>query len=385
MSPPITVLAVLSSLIMAGCGGLDGPKNLPQNPGEGRRILVAQDHSPGYFRDLFESLTAQTSLDDESAVETLLVTFERRTADPGTLPPLGRSARDTLDGLLTLGLHSVQATESTPPIARKIGNGILWMSLGLDPVLAAFNRDGGDAEITTPGAAALASAAQRALQVAADDSPVICARVDYTTGASFDPGEPEVAWIEGGCEEDEWVEEYCAGDEWVDGECFEEWVPEECTGGHWVDRGYYEYYCYDEYDCRYIWREYWVYVDGYCEDGYWNQWCDSGHWESGPCDDGYWLDGECEEGHFEYVYPDGTWDFSALTVPEDCGDVRPRQYTIAITAARVLAAKAYDDLTAEWRSALDSLLAVASLDTPDEAIYDAALQIIAAAAARLSE
>ena len=55
--------------------------------------------------------------------------------------------------------------------------------------------------------------------------------------------------------------------------------------------------------------------------------------------------------------------------------------TIAITAARVIEAEAYEDLSSQWRSALDALLAEAALDSPNEAIYEAVLQILDAASA----
>ena len=341
--------------------------------------FTANDHAPGYFRNTYRLLDAQGLLDADTATSRLLLELASRVEAPGELPSMLDAERQTLDGLLILALRSVQATSNKSEVARVLGEELLRVSLGLDPARDAFNADHPETSVKTidGGALALATAADWALREAAHGFPRICMNQAFSTDTSWDPGDAEVAWVDEVCYPDQYVGEYCEQDRWIEGECLEDWVPEDCVDGYYRDDGYYEYYCYSEDDCRYIWRDRWVYVDGYCSGGYYDEWCESGYWELGICYDGTFVPGYCDPGHYEYRFPGGVWTFAQYaTAPAECDAVRPGQYAIAVAAARVLHAKAYDFLEPEWQSALDVLLEEAPLDEPNEATLDAVQQII---------
>jgi hypothetical protein len=377
--------ALWLSLWVAACGGtVPGTQQNPGNSGtpDGttpKTTLTAADHTPGYFRDQFRLLAAQAALSDETAVTRMITDFEARLRAPGDLPGLTPEARATLDGLWMLGLRATQATSNTPQAARTIGQTIFSMTLGLDPAVVAFNDDGGAAPVTLPGAGTLALAAQAAILAAADDAPGVCQDLNTTSSALYVAGPPERRWIAEYCTDEYYVEGYCEPDRWIHEDCYDEWVPEQCNGGRWIDQGYYEYYCYSADDCRYIWRERWVYQDGTCSGGYWEQYCYPGYWEPGICYDGYWVRGGCIPGHWEYIYPEAYWSYSAMTAaPQDCTTVRPQQYAIALAAMQVQKSQAYADIEPMWQAALDALLGSADINNPNEAVFDAAVQILQA-------
>jgi hypothetical protein len=377
-----TARLIALSLVAACYGAMPKEQPLPSDFEEGPESadeLRAEDHTPGYFRDMYRILAAQMQLDDATAVYRLRLELESRTAEVGDLPEMLPVDVATLEGLHILALRSVQATSAAPAVARQLGEEMLRVSLGLDPAIEAWNRTHDpDALETDGGAKTLATVGRWALARAAEDYPVLC---QQALGLSdWSSGDAEVVWIDEVCEPDQWVGGYCEDDEWLEGDCWDEWVPENCSGGRWVDRGYYEYYCYSSDDCRYVWRSRWIYEEGYCSDGYWEEYCDNGYWEEGICYDGTFVPGYCQPGHYEYRFPGGTWTFENYAVDPQCTEVRPTQYAIAVAAARVLYAKAVDGLTPEWRAALEALVADPRLETPDEGVLSAIRQVLEAAA-----
>jgi hypothetical protein len=371
------------ALALAACGtepGTASPASTrPAGAAGSTALFDADQQTPGYFRDTYRLLEAQSLVDDETAAARLLVVLPERIAERGDLPPMSQRDVDTLDGLLILALRAVQATRESPATCRAIGETILSRTLGLDPARQAWNREhpSRTVEVVSGGAATLASEGGWAIGRPALGGPEICQISD--TGATFDPGPPEVVWVEEYCEPDQTVGEYCEPDRWLEGDCWEEWVPEECSGGYWENDGYYQYRCESDGTCRTIWVDQMVYVDGTCSGGYWEEWCDSGYWEYGICYDGTFVPGYCEPGHYEYRYPGGTWDtpISAPLPPAECTTCRPPQLAIASTVAQVLHAKAKSDLTPEWQSALDDLVTSGRLVVPDEVALDAVQQIVA--------
>ena len=126
-----------------------------------------------------------------------------------------------------------------------------------------------------------------------------------------------------------------------------------------------------------IWVAESTYVDGTCSGGYYDRQCSSGYWEYGLCYEGTFVPGTCIPGHYEYRFPGGTWSFEPLAAaPSECDAVRPSQLAIAATAAYVLKDKAYADLDSERQAALDRLIDSGRLSFPDEAAFDAVLQIL---------
>jgi hypothetical protein len=375
--------------LAAACGGEPVPKGSPArdrptiaSPAVAR--FAATDQTPGYFRDMYRLLAAQAIVDDDTAVARMLIELPNRVALPGELPPVPERTRNTLNGLLILSLRAVEATTETPRPCRQIGERLLGRTLGLDPARAAWNAAhtaGEQVELVQPGAKTLADEARWSITHAAFGAPANCSgSAGLTDGANWDPGEAEQVWIDERCAPDENVGGYCEADLWVEGDCTDVWVPEQCSGGYWVDYGRYDYRCYSEDDCEYVWVEDRRYVNGACAGGYYDERCNSGYWEYGLCYDGTFVPGYCIPGHIEYRFPGGTWTFSpATSTPTECSSVRPSQLAIAATAAFVLQDQAYDDLTPEWQSALDRLVESDKLLVPDETAFDAVLQILDAA------
>lgn len=339
----------------------------------------ANMQTPGYFRDMFRLLTAQRQVDDTTAVQRLLIEIPARIAEPGLLPSMPDDDIATLEGLLILAYRSVQATADTPRTSRQIGEALLYQTLALDPARAAWNRDhSSDEQVNTltGGAMALADATLSSLGKLVAGHPTVCASA-AASAASWDPGDAEMAWVDGWCEPDRWVGDYCEPDRWLEGDCYDIWISEACSGGRWEDWGYYDYYCYDADDCRYRWVERWEYIEGNCDGGYYEERCDSGYWEIGLCYDGTFVPGYCEQGYYEYRFPGGVWSFSpGIGSPPECNTVRPGQLSIAATGAGVLHDKAYDDLETQWQAALDQLMATGKLEQPDESALAAIEQIL---------
>jgi hypothetical protein len=380
----------MAGLGLAACGGeLGDPQNDQHDrdrsgPSGTAEAFDANQQTPGYFRDTYRLLEAQSTLDDETAAARLLIILPERLAERGALPPMQARELDTLDGLLILALRAVQATGDTPRASRRIGEELLLRTLELDPARVAWNRQHPDHAVGTSlgGAATLAAEGASALRLPADGLPAPC-QISSDTGTTFDPGTPETVWVEEYCEPDRTVGGYCEPDVWIDGDCTEEWVPEQCTGGYWEDDGYYEYRCSSDGTCRYIWVSRQTYVDGTCSGGYWDEWCDSGYWEYGLCYDGTFVPGYCDPGHYEFRYPGGTWNtpINAPLSPPECSTSRPSQLAIAVSVTQVLHAKAAADLAPEWQAAVKSLVASGQLQAPNEVTFDAVHQILSGAAA----
>ncbi len=363
------------------------PSAASSNPGSNQQSITAANYTPGYFRDVYRMLDAATALENAAAAEQLLIESRFRLSNPGELPNLSSDELLTLNALLTLCVRSIQATRALPATANILGSELLSRSLGLDPALDALINEGGQADTLTGGAQAIAEAAQWTLRQAAQDYPSLCSNESFLTDsdenpdAFWEPGNAEIAWVEGYCEEDRWLGDYCEPDRWIEGRCYEEYIQDNCSG-EYVDYGYYEYYCYSSDDCQYIWRSDLVYEEGSCDGGYYQEYCDNGYWEYGICYEGSFEPGYCDPGHYEYRYPGGTWVFSNYaTAPVGCEGIRPSQYAIGVSAVEVLAAYGYEELDGRWKSAIDALLNQAPVDEPNEATFAAINQIIDAVAA----
>lgn len=340
----------------------------------------ANCQTPGYFRDIYRLLSAQTLVDDETAVNRLRLELASRVADKGALPTLTQVSLDTLEGLLVLSLRSVEATATNPRPSRQIGERLLAKSLGLDPARVAWNQAHPDAEpveLLAAGAQSLAQEALWALTHAAQGAPAICTEPPQAEAATWDPGDAEVVWVDQRCEPDRTEGGYCEPDQWYEGDCWDVWVPENCTGGGWEYTGHYEYQCYSAEECEYVWVEEQTYVGGSCTGGYYREECASGYWEYGLCYDGTFVPGYCIPGHYEYRFPGGTWSFESATEgPAECDLTRPAQRAIALASAHVLKDKGYATLDPLWQAALDRLLDSGRLEISDETSYDALVQIL---------
>ncbi len=379
------VLLVVALLVACGQAEPKGePKTgVPKLQPTAYVSFGAEQHTPGYFRDMYRLVSAVSLLDDETAATRLRLELENRVVAPDTLDVLTPEGRATVDGLLVLALRAVQATADTAAISRRAGELLLSRTLLLDPARAAWNDAHPEqpAEAVAPGAQTLARAALEVLDVVGGIAPLSCSMA-AAGAASWDPGTPEYHWVEGGCDDDTWVPGYCEADRWVEGECTQVWVPESCSGGSWRDDGYYEYRCYSDDDCRYEWVSRWTYVDGSCDGGYYEEDCYSGYSEPGLCYDGHWEEGACQDGYWQAVYSSGWWSYDYVTAPQECTVVRPAQLAIAESAIFVLAAKASEELDASWQSALDKLSeSFAEGSGPEgEAGFDACMQVLQAAA-----
>lgn len=376
-------LMMLATLAACGAEPEGVPKNVDQGSGGDSRVRFdANRHTPGFFRDLYRMLMAQSVVDDATAVERMLVDLPQRLASTGELPDMLESDVRTAEGLMILALRGVQATQTTPKMARQIGERLLTDVLALDPARVAWNREHepiDHVEVITGGPAALARAAAFALDHAARIIGAVCEVQHTSQAAAWDAGEAQTVWVDEVCQPDRYVGGYCEPDRYIEGECYEDWVPENCGGGYWKDMGYYEYRCYDDDDCRYIWRSRWIYFEGTCTGGYYEEDCYSGYWERGICYEGTFVPGVCQPGHYEYRFPGGTWTFEMhATAPSECAPVRPTQWAIGVTAVQVLKAKVYADMEPEWQAALDDLLASEHVQQPSEGLLDAVRQIIKA-------
>jgi hypothetical protein len=380
--------AVFMLVLIAGCGqwspNADAKRSDELKPNSGPSVVQfdANMHTPGFFRDTYRMLGALAPLDDETAVHRMVVELQARTLVRGEIPDMLERDVDTIDGLVLLALRSMQATDDEPATARHLAERHLHMALALDPARIAWNDAHGasDQVETLPGGAAtLAEAGLFAIRDAALGYPAVCSAAAQT-GTYWDPSEAEIAWVDEICEEDRWVGGYCEPDRWIEGDCIDVWMPEQCSGGgYWEDRGWYDYRCYSDDDCQYVWVEYWVYVDGNCTGGYYERQCNPGYWVYGLCYEGTFVPGYCTEGHYEWRCPGGVWTFEQyVTAPSGCEIVRPSQLAIAASAAYVLHAKARDDLESEWQVGLDELVESGKLQAPDESTLDAVEQILTA-------
>ncbi len=338
-------------------------------------LFDADAHTPGFFRDMYRLLSAQSLLDDAVAVERLLLELPARAQSPGELPPLSSLEHDTLTGAMIFAVRALQATQDTPALARTVADEVLSRVLGLDPARRAWNAAHPDAtvEVTTAGPAFLAGAARSALFLVAEDAPLLCNSSAAT--AVWQPGTPEQVWVDEVCLPDTYIEGFCEPDEWVEGDCYEYWVEDDCDGGYWRDDGYYRYTCYGS-DCRYVWVARWVYEDGDCYGGHYEEDCSSGYWEDGLCYGGYWQEGLCEPGHFESTYPNGTWSYAAVSAPTDCAAIRPEQYAIALSGVEVLLGVLAEELEPEWAAAALEILEAGAALEPTEGKLAALLAVL---------
>ena len=372
-----SIVLTLTSACFLACGGAapesgSGPNTLP--PSEGK--LLPEHYTPGYFRDVAGVLQAQEAVDDGTASRRLMVEVSSRLQDLGDLPDLYPEDQAVLQGLLMLALRSIQATSSTPRTARIIGEELLRRTLGQDPALLAYNSSGANFPITTADPATLAEASRWALNEAAGGVPALCSR-SIAQAASLNLGEAVKRWRDEECIPARTVGGYCEPDRFIEGRCYDEWVPERCDGGYWDDQGFYEYRCFSSDDCRYVWRDRFVYVDGHCTDGFYRERCENGYWEIGLCYDGTFIPERCRPGHFEFIFPGAIWVFAATAAPSsDCEPARPVQLAIATAAIRMLKAQAYDEIDPVWRSAIELLLEDPAIEEEDEGILSAAQQII---------
>lgn len=364
------LIAVL--LVLVGCGEESVPKRRATPTPFTIQGLKAEDYTPGFFRNAFRLLESLRKLDNGVAVARI----KAFASDPDpALPPLLEEDAATLSALLTLTQRAIIATSDDPTLAGLVGAELIEDALGLDPALDAQQLE----PRLPPGAATLAREGLWTLQQLG--GPALCLAKKYAT-ASWDPGDAEVVWVEEVCEPDRYAGGYCEQDTWVEGDCYEEWVPEACSGGGYVDKGRYEYICYSSDDCRYVWRAYWVYEDGDCTGGYYDEWCESGYYEDGLCYDGTFVPGYCEPGHYEYRFPGGTWTFANyVTAPAACEIVAPREHMIGVTVLGLLQAHTYADLEPQWAAALDALLADHALAEPTPALRTAIDQVLKAVAA----
>jgi hypothetical protein len=369
-----------------GCGGTDPlpvgePKPHPQpSGGEVSPLFKADDQTPGFFRNMYRMASAQALLDDETAVERLLIELPARFTNPGELPPLTESERATMDGLLVLAIRAVQAAKDTPGAARRIGDGVLELVLGIDPARRAWNAEHVDAlvSVTEPGALTLVTSAHDSMDTLTSTTPTLCKA--SAASAVWTPGPYWQRWVDAYCEADEWVDGYCEPDTWYEGDCYDVWIPEECAGGYYRDDGSYQYRCYSDDDCEYVWVSRWTYVQGNCTSGYWDEDCSSGYWEPGICYGGYWEPGVCVSGHWLTTYPSGTWSYQAVSAPAECSVVRPAQYAIALSAVEALVGTMLDSLAPEWAAAAERVLADGAADEVSEGKLAALLEILDAVA-----
>jgi len=375
---------VFSALLACGSGAVV-PVGSPSQPNQ--RIPIPSDttgspdpnfgahnHTPGYFRDTYRLLSAQAILEDNTAAYRLHTTLQSLANSQGELPSLETTDLSTLQGIVILALRSVQATANTPAAARHLGEKLLRQSLGLDPALDAYVSAGGQAQTTSGGSLTLAQLSLWAVENAGLAVPDLCNAQAYAS-YSLELGSPVMRWVDEVCEDDHYVGAYCEPDRWIEGQCFSDWVDEDCSGGYWRDEGYYQYYCtYDE--CRYVWRSIWVYEEGACYGGYYEEYCNADYYEPGICYDGDFIPGVCYGGYWEEIYPGATWHFATASVPSDCDAIRPSQYAIALASISMLKATLYNLLDPTSRAGIDALLTHTTSTTVDEAAYGAALKLL---------
>ncbi|MCK5690183.1 hypothetical protein KAI87_12980 [Myxococcota bacterium] len=344
----------------------------------------AEHHTPGFFRDLYRMLSAQAVLDDATAVERLIIEIPARIREPGAMPSMLDEDLQTLQGLMILSTRSLQATSDNALVARHLGELLLQKVLALDPARLAWNNTHSgveQVEYVTGGGEILAEEAIRVIKQAAFQAPLECSS-HSVSNTNFNAGSENIVWVDEICEDDRYVGDYCENDEWIPGECYDRWITEDCTGGYYEDNGYYEYRCYgsDYDDCIYEWVARWDYVDGECNGGYYEEDCYPGTWEEGLCYEGSYVPGYCIPGHYEESYPNGLWSFPEVQSPPACAQVRPSQYAIAKSALLVMKDKGYSALDAQWKGALDELIASDDkMNNPDESLLDATYQILESA------
>ena len=117
-------LSLFVAVGIAGCGG-DGvvavaspelePQTEPGPSGNQTGSLTADDHTPGFFRNTYRLLDAQSLLDAGTAAERVQLELGRLAVDPGELPTMLDLDIATLEGLLVLevedefgdGIHSL--------------------------------------------------------------------------------------------------------------------------------------------------------------------------------------------------------------------------------------------------------------------------------------
>ncbi len=347
----------------------------------------AEQHTPGFFRNVYRVLKAQESLSNEEAVNRLLLDLPERIEFKDELPAMLLEAEQSIDGLLLLALRSVQANADRPSIGRAVGDELLKRVLQLDPARAAYNAAHPDlppVPSSDGGPQFLAQAAISALELSAQHSASECQPLAIEHRATWNPYQSELVWIPERCQPDRWVGGYCEPDRYIEGECIDEWVPENCTGGYYEDRGRYEYICYGSDDCRYVWRSRDEWVPENCTGGYYDEYCYPDRYERGLCYDGTFVPGWCIEGRWEYRYPGGTWSWPRYVVdgPEEtvpCDELWPTQSAIALAALGSLVAQLPDFIEPYWFTAAETALDSHEGQAP-RAVVDASVQILEAIA-----
>lgn len=396
----ITLIALLG---LAACGADDGTSGDHQTPGannDGRtdpNVFTAEAQTPGIYRDTFRSVDAvNAEQDDALAVERLRSDLTIKLQNTEGFDTLGEEEAEVVRGLYILALRSTEATSHNPKVARDIGTTVLARVLELDRARPAWNKDRAAAQqvkTAQPNAKLIAEVTEvvltKATQAPIDAqgnalpglSPTVAAQcASPTTRAMWIPGQGTSTWVPEYCSADKVLPGYCESDRYVEGYCWDVWV-DDCPGGggRYEDRGYYDYYCYSSSDCRYVWRQRWVWVPGnYCRDGYYREECTSGRYEPGLCYPDQTVPGYCVEGHYTTIYPSGSWSFRS-SGSADCDTVIPAQTAVARSSAQILSGALSADISdLSWRAAVQNLVSLQ--DVPqDGALVDAVVQIVAAA------
>ncbi|MEL6545870.1 MAG: hypothetical protein AAFQ82_14670 [Myxococcota bacterium] len=381
-------LSAWAAVITVGCGEDVGePKDKsgfaePDSPAGGELpSFAAEQHTPGFFRNVSRVLTAQGSVGDQEAVDRLLQDLPGRIERRDETPAMLLESERSIDALLLLALRSVQANADRPGLGRFVGEDLLERVLQLDPAREAYNAANPSlppVPASSGGPRFIAESALSALELSARQSATECQPLTIDHRAAFSPHEAQLVWIAERCQPDRWVGGYCEPDRYIEGECVDEWVPEDCDGGYYEDRGRYEYFCYSSDDCRYVWRPRQQWVPESCTGGYYEEYCYADRYEPGLCYDGTFVPGWCIEGRWEYRFPGGTWSWPRYAVSGDevpCDALWPTQSSIALAGLGALVAELPDFVEPYWLAAAETALSSHEGEDP-RAIVDAAVQIL---------